>query len=44
MSEILKKNGKVYDRIRFGEEKHPWSQGDTCPDCGIKRGDLHQLK
>ena len=28
-------------RIKCGDEEN-WAFGDTCPDCGAKRGEYHQ--
>ncbi len=35
-------NGKVYDRIRFGDERRSFI-GDICHDCGCKKGDFHHF-
>jgi hypothetical protein len=35
--------GRVYLRYRFGEEPDGWAAelSDECPDCGVKKGELH---
>ena len=37
-------NGKVYDRIRFGDPRGFYGScnpGDRCPDCGVAVGGIH---
>lgn len=41
-------NGKVYNRIRFGEDGDLYSgaveEGERCPDCGVKAGKCHHYR
>lgn len=43
-----KYNGKIYDRIRFGEEFDLYAgtanEGNRCPDCGAKPGFCHHYR
>ena len=34
--------GKVYERVRFGDEKHDWgADRGPCHDCGVVKGQFH---
>jgi hypothetical protein len=34
--------GKVFDRIRYGEEEEDWgADRQPCHDCGVTKGELH---
>lgn len=39
----LKISGRVYRRILWGEEgeSYPVEDFDTCPDCGVAKGEPH---
>lgn len=44
----IKYNGKIYDRIRVGEEfdlmSGAMSDGERCSDCGAKVGEVHHYR
>ena len=54
MEKTIEFEGKEYDRVKYGDEK-PVKYGDNvvdwseranenpCPDCGVKKGEYHQL-
>jgi hypothetical protein len=35
--------GKVFQRIRYGQEKEDWGagRGERCHDCGVTKGESH---
>lgn len=35
-------DGKVYSRIRYGDEQHEWGS-ERCHDCGAAVGHFHHL-
>ena len=41
-------NGKIYDRIRFGQRGDLYAgaveEGERCPDCGAKVGECHHYR
>ena len=39
----LKINGKLYNRVKYGEEELDWGaeEGRRCPDCGALPGHYH---
>ena len=35
-------NGKLYNRIRYGDEEDDWgADRHPCHDCGVRKGQLH---
>lgn len=44
----IKYNGKIYNRIRFGEDGDLYAgaieEGERCPDCGVKVGECHHYR
>jgi len=38
----FKINGKIFDRIRYGNEAEDWgADRQSCHDCGVAKGELH---